>query len=293
MPCFHPIPALQDGRKITLHPRPASSANMRLPCGNCVGCKTARAQEWASRCVHELREHHNAIFATLTYDDEHLPCDGSLVPAHLTNFLKRLRKAVDGGKEEWIKVNGPEFFYASKLRYLACGEYGDLRGRPHYHALLFGISCNDAVRATTKLFNSPELEAVWGYGTVNYGEVTRASAAYVAGYTTKSFGRVYCDSDGVVKQAPFLRCSKGIGKRYAERYAEDFKNGCLIVDGTPQRLPRYYKKRLEVLRPDIVEDGMMAQLSRDRDPQANSEERLRAGEVIMKRKKELTRTHSL
>lgn len=288
MACFHPIPALQDGARVILHPRPLGSENLRLPCGRCIGCKTARSQEWATRCVHELREHHNAIFATLTYDDAHLPADGSLVPEHLTLFLKRLRKTVADSADTWISGNGPEYFYAKRLRYLACGEYGELRGRPHYHAILFGITCNDANRATNILFNSPELEWLWGHGTVNYGEVTRASAAYVAGYSVKSLGRPNCDSDGVVVVPPFLRVSQGLGKRYVDKYATDFRNGCVVVDGTPQRLPRYYKKRLEALRPDIAEDATMAQCAIERDPKANSEAHLRAGEVIMKRRRELS-----
>lgn len=292
MPCFHPIPAVQDGKKIILHPRPANSANLRLPCGNCIGCKTARSQEWASRCMHELREHHNAVFATLTYAPEHLPSDGSLVPKDLTDFLKRFRKAVSEGKE-WVSGNPPDSRYPSQVRYLACGEYGDIGKRPHYHAILFGVTFNDSRAATHKLFNSPQLERCWGLGTVNYGKVERASAAYVAGYTTKSMGRVHCDDDGVVKVAPFLRCSKGLGREYALKYAEDFRSGCLIVDGSPTRLPRYYKKLLEAHRPDVAEDAAMAQAVRVRALDANHPDRLEAGEKIAKRKRELTRSHSL
>lgn len=292
MACFHPIPALRDGTKVLLHPRPASSANMQLPCGNCIGCKIARAQEWASRCMHELREHHSSVFVTLTYEDKFLPPGGQLVPKDLALFLKRLRKVCESPLVDWISVNtdGP---YVKRLRFLACGEYGEQFGRPHYHAILFGVGFPDALRATAKLWRSPGLESVWGKGTVNFGQVTRASCAYVAGYVHKSMGRNYCDSDGVVMQPPFLRCSKGIGKLYAQRYADDFKHGFLVVDGDRRKVPRYYKKVLEGVRPDVLEDAEFAASKFRRDPRSMSREGLAAGEVIARRKRELSHSPTM
>ena len=63
---------------------------------------------------------HNA-YITLTYNDDHLPANGSLQPRDLQLFWKRLRKARTPG-----------------IRYYACGEYGDQTARPHYHAIIFG-----------------------------------------------------------------------------------------------------------------------------------------------------------
>jgi len=287
MPCFHPIPAEDDGSNVVLHPSKGAQ-NLSLPCGNCIGCKVARAQEWAARCMHELREHHSAIFATLTYSEKWLPPSGSLVPDDLMLFHKRLRKAMYEG-EAWLSVNESGAF-AGRLRYVACGEYGDVGGRPHYHSILFGLGCNDKVRATSKLFNSPELERVWGLGAVKFGEVTHASCAYVAGYTAKSFGRSYCDSDGVVLERPFLRCSKGIGSEYVRRYADDFRSGALVVDGVARKIPRYYRQKLSEWRPDVSQE--LEYNLKDRYSELN-EERLVAGEVIAKRGAELTRSHSL
>lgn len=294
MPCYHPIPALRDGRKVVLHPKPLGSENMWLPCGGCVGCKIARAQEWASRCVHEMREHHSAIFATLTYDDENLPYDGSLVPTHLQLFLKRLRKVVAGNEEAWITVNR-DGLYAKRLRFIACGEYGDKRGRPHYHGILFGVGFPEARKVTDKLRTDDRLTALWGKGQVNFGEVTRASAAYVAGYTFKSLGRSYCDADGVVLHPPFMRCSNrpGIGAEYARRYACDFRSGSLVVEGRSTRIPRYYKKKLEETHPDVLEDAAMAQAMRQRDPHDASREGMRAAEAIAKAKRKMRDSHSL
>lgn len=301
MPCYHPIPAERDGRNVVLHPKSAGttvgrgkwsdSANMSLPCGSCVGCKITRSQEWASRCVHELREHHSAIFATLTYEDKYLPADGSLVPAHLRDFLKRLRREVEL-ERPWVFVNPPGSLYHRKLRFMACGEYGDLRGRPHYHAILFGVSFPDAQRVTSSLYNSAQLERTWRYGNVNFGEVTRASAAYVAGYTAKSLGRYHADDDGVALEPPFLRVSKGLGSAFVDRHAEDLRSGSLVVDGVPHKIPRYYMKRLAEVRPDVLQEAQYNSQLRERGDSQWSD-RLAAGEVIAKRKRELTRRHSL
>ena len=78
-------------------------------------------------------------FLTLTYADEHLPPNGSLVVADLQKFIKRLRK-------HYAKRNN-----GIKLRYYACGEYGDRYGRPHYHAIICGLSLRQEDKDLVKL----------------------------------------------------------------------------------------------------------------------------------------------
>lgn len=298
--CFHPVPAMYHGADIIVRPQHRSDANISLPCGKCPGCKTSRAQEWAARVVHECRDHHASIFATLTYTDHHVDPDGALVPGHLSDFLRKLRKLVARGHDNII-ANGDDTPFPNRLRYLACGEYGDRTGRPHYHALLFGIAFTDATAATSKLLNSPTLEKVWGRGTVNYGAVTAASAAYVAGYTVKSLGAQQHSVDGVVIPRPFLRCSRhpGIGARYADTYAADFRFGSLVVDGSHHRVPRYYRKRIAQTNAQLAEEiseNILKRITGDPfgDPtHPQHPERLRAAELIHRRKQELTRSHSL
>jgi len=305
MPCYHPIPASRDfgiaraipglGAKqlrtsVRLFPG-REKQNIQIPCGRCLGCKTRRSQEWAARVMHEARYHEHTLFVTLTYDPEHLPKNGHLVPRDLQLFLKKLRKAAATGHQHII---------GNRVRYLASGEYGDIFGRPHYHAILFGIGFRDEQIATKDLKRSPTLEALWGMGTANYGQVTMASAAYVAGYTAKKLGSTHCDSDGVVLEPPFLRVSTrpGIGADYAHRYASDFRMGSLVVDGEHRAMPRYYKKLLETHRPDIAEDAAYAIHERhveriSRDPLGALPERLVAAETIHKRKLQLTSNRTL
>ena len=46
---------------------------VRVPCGQCVGCRLERSRQWAIRCAHEAQSHERNCFITLTYDNEHLP----------------------------------------------------------------------------------------------------------------------------------------------------------------------------------------------------------------------------
>jgi len=116
---------------------------------------------------------------TLTYADENLPAGGTLVPAHLSLFLKRLRYAL-----------APE-----RIRFFAVGEYGDQSERPHYHLALFnyrtcerGRTDYDAINRRGRCCDQCEvIRREWGYGAVDLGQLEPNSAAYVCGYVAKKW----------------------------------------------------------------------------------------------------------
>lgn len=166
-----------------------------LPCGKCLGCYQRNARAWALRCKLELQYHSHAVFTTNTYRDDALP--PTLSKRHLQLWLKRLRKAL-----------GP----ARPVRYFASGEYGEKRGRPHYHAILYGVGLHD----------QELLEDTWQHGHVRTGHALTEGIAYVAGYTAKKNGdrlamkhdRVDPDTGEVYQyQPPFILMSRngGIG----------------------------------------------------------------------------------
>lgn len=128
-------------------------------CGQCLPCRLNRRRLWTHRMMLEGYMHENCSFATLTYDEENLPADGSLKPDDARKFLMRLRKSM----------------YPRKLRFVLVGEYGDISERPHYHAALFGIS----------LLETDLVRKSWGHGHVMLGDLTPDSAQYIAGYTVK------------------------------------------------------------------------------------------------------------
>ena len=77
------------------------------------------------------------------------------------------------------------------MRYFHCGEYGETTGRPHYHAVLFGVRFEDqkeVVQGPGKpaLFTSRQLDRLWQHGDCRIGAVTFESASYVARYCVKN-----------------------------------------------------------------------------------------------------------
>lgn len=188
-----------------------------VPCGKCQGCRADRSREWSIRMLLELEEMKNAIFVTLTYNNEHLPrlADGTptLDIRDTQLFLKRLRKKFSG----------------KKIRFFLCGEYGSNTHRPHYHAILFGLDLfdfrdlrpvsNNQIGQT--IYTSPTFEKVWQNGFVSLGEVTFHSCNYVARYTLKKqFGRKDEYEDG--RKPEFVVSSRrpGIGKTAAIKRLE-------------------------------------------------------------------------
>lgn len=247
MPCYYPVYGYKrESGGITFNPRDGQADNeVALPCGRCIGCKLARSQEWAIRCMHEASMWEQNSFITLTYSDEHLPATGSLDNKILTRTFRKMRKN-----------------YGLKFKYFACGEYGDNFGRPHYHAILFGIDFEDKVPINLTdlgdtLYRSERLEKIWPYGLSSIGAVTFESAAYVARYCTKKitgpladehYQRVNTETGEIHKVHPeFMRCSlnPAIGREWFDKFKPDTHKGFITRNGKKLPLPKYYLKLLE------------------------------------------------
>lgn len=225
--------------------------------------------------MHEAALYDRNVFVTLTYDDEHMPPSGSLVPADLQKFIKRLRQAV-------VRDGGTFVSSGKGVRFFACGEYGERTGRPHYHALLFNVAFGDQHRVGADLFSSDSLRALWPFGDHKIGELTAKSAAYVAGYNLKSRYGSWCNLDGEVVERPFLRMSRrpGIGSDWLERFREDLQNGFLVADGRRNRVPRAYLRRLQKLDPALAEQVQYRSLQHALKSDGRDPARLAAGEKI-------------
>lgn len=252
MACYSPIEALQDGPRgaVRLWP-PKGTANLAIPCGKCIGCRTDRATQWAARCQHEASQWEANAFLTLTYDDEHQPEEGHLRPRDLQLFFKRLRKYADGSGSTLNRNR------SGNIRYFACGEYGDETQRPHYHALMFNCGFTDTRRVGKDLYESDTLRDLWPYGHNRIGAATPAAAAYIAQYSLKKQGQGDHDKDGVWRPAPFLRMSlrPAIGNTWLAKYKQDLRHGYLVTsDGRQKAVPRYYRKRLEQLDYELAEE---------------------------------------
>lgn len=254
MPCYFPLSGfwVKAVARWMRHP-PSLSVDplqdfrsMTVPCQQCVGCRLERARQWAVRCEHEMRRHDRNCFITLTFDDDHLPDDGSICVRDMQLFMKRLRKKFGAG-----------------VRFYMCGEYGDQFGRPHYHACLFNMDFPDKYkwRVTANgdtVYRSEILERLWPFGQSEIGSVTFESAAYIARYIMKKMtGELavryyeYVDSDGVVtdRVPEYTNMSRmpGIGSDWLSKYRGDvYPSDFIVLNNKKFRPPRFYDNRYEI-----------------------------------------------
>lgn len=283
MACYHPIPAWQGENGVVKLWPPLDKENLALPCGNCIGCKAARANQWAKRCAHEAKNWTNNIFVTLTYDNEHLPPGGYLDAAELQRFFKRLRRDRERNREAYSSD------HRHRISYFACGEYGEKYERPHYHALIFNTDFADkyktGVRKGHTIFHSDTLAKNWTHGKTEVGYATPAAANYIAQYAMKRLGKGDFDpATGEYKPAPFLRMSTrpAIGYAWLDKFKDDLQNGYLVDQGKKTAVPRTYLNRLKRIDPELEEEITFNKskfIAPDDTP-----ERRRAAEIIHQHK---------
>lgn len=296
MPCYHPLDAV---RIQTLSARPDlrhlnkyrisfkrsefdAGMPIKLPCGQCIGCRLERSRQWAIRCCHEAMLHDKNCFITLTFSPEYLDTRKNQWSLDLRDwqlFMKRLRKK-----------------FGSHIRFYHCGEYGQMcancdkslhncqcpspvhtLGRPHYHACMFGFDFPDKeifkITPTGHiLYTSKILEELWtcpktkmqmGFCTI--GDVTFESAAYVARYIMK---KITGDQDkidehyvrfdtGEILKPEYTTMSRrsGIGRNFFDKYIDDiYPHDFVVLNGKKMRPPRYYDGILKTERPYTFDD---------------------------------------
>lgn len=237
-----------------------------IPCGKCIDCRLKYSREWANRCMLELLYHdpEECWFLTLTYDDDHLPLIGSekhafidndifpgtLVLSDLQRFMKRLRDHV------WRD-------YGKTLRFFACGEYGTLTHRPHFHLIVYSLPLPDKkLFAFSKhgfpLYQSEYLSSIWTNGFVNFGRVSWETCAYTARYCLKKSTGIKPGDYKVLGVLPeFVTMSRRPG--IASQYFEDHKDKIyefdeIILDnGNVIKPPKSFDRKYAELYPDVME----------------------------------------
>lgn len=230
--------------------RPACKCSLvTIPCGKCLACRVNNAASWATRCLHESQYVDTSCFLTLTYRPERVPIGYNLCKRDLQLFFKRLR------------------YYHSFRSYFACGEYGTKRGRPHYHAIIFGW-CPDDLEyfgqsySGMDIFVSRFIDDIWDNGFVKIGTLSSGSASYVARYQKKNLSSNYGN-----REPPFFLASRDIilsngsrGSLGAQWLLDNFKSLRLGYVHHPDhpdikcRIPDYYFRLLQRFHPDFYED---------------------------------------
>lgn len=187
-------------------------------CNQCLQCRVNRRRVWTNRLMFEQEDFDCASFVTLTYSDEFLPKNSSLVPHHVRDFIQRLRRD-----------------FPRSLRYYYCGEYGDGKGErkinPHYHIALFGYPhCQIYPQVRTPLEQKNRrscgcppcalIRKKWNMvtkksrtgGFTDVGTLTKDSIQYISNYVTK----ISKEDKKLIKTSGrypvFARMSQGLGK---------------------------------------------------------------------------------
>ncbi len=218
---------------------PITLSGVEVPCNKCIGCRIAISRDWSCRILHELEYYKESCFITLTYNEENIPKTGSIVKEDLRNFMKRLRKNTK-----------------KKIKYFACGDYGEEKGRPHYHLITLGINYDwegfkykKTIKSKGKMIKIYEVDE-WTNGFVHVGTVTPDSVRYVTDYVMRSYSGTLLTEKYGKKENPFRSVSQGLGRQFCLDNQEKLKREeCTQYQGVRVGLPRYYRNILEIKNP--------------------------------------------
>lgn len=167
---------------------------VEVPCHCCWQCRADKVRNWTGKALAEAATSAAVDFVTLTYCDRTSPeahwIADPVEPGHakdlhyedVQKYLKRIRKA------------------GHRVRYIVAGEYGDRKGRAHWHLLLFWQDGRpERFQARKKkyphlygdalLYGNEWQDEFWHHGHVNYQRFSEQAAKYVCKYLLKWDGQ--------------------------------------------------------------------------------------------------------
>lgn len=254
-----------------------------IPCGKCIGCRLDYSREWANRGYLESKLWKQNFFVTITYNEDNINIPewiedqdgytydndgtwtGTLVPKHLTQFIKNVRQIM---KREHNQDN---------IRFMACGEYGTETERPHYHIIFFNLKLpiedlyNPRIIHKEIYYQSHIIERAWKYGISNVSECSWNTIAYTARYITKKINgpnslQEYSEK-GQIKE--FFRVSRmpGIGEGYYQKHWKEIYEKDEIIIKNKQGIisckpPKYFD---ELYKKDHPNEWKELQWKRERE----------------------------
>lgn len=211
-----------------------------IPCGKCPSCLNDKAREWAARLELEssLYPDNMNYFVTLTYNNDSIPVanNGSytLRKHDVSAFMKRLRKRMsDLGLQ------------TEKIRFFACGEYGEKSYRPHYHLLLFNCNLSSTLRVHERkngytYYRSSVIESCWKFGNSIVCNMTSADIRYTARYTLKKAGgrdKSAYEALGIAPEFTLMSRRPGIG--YGADIDNALNSSLILQNGEVAPIPKY------------------------------------------------------
>lgn len=245
----YPIPKVEDGKPIY---------GFGAGCGKCIICLKKRKSQWSFRLQEERADAFSSAFLTLTYEDRFLP-QGENGPTgnkgdHF-NFIKwlkyyeskkRLSRRKEISEAEWIRKQAG-IKEDKPLKYYGIIEYGDQKGRPHLHYIIFNVkdwaNVKKAWSTQKKIGKNYYPDESMGISEID--ECNQNTIDYVLKYITKH-DPTNGDFEGKEKELSFM--SKGLGAGFINpgtlRYIQQ-PHGNQVVSsrGVKTALPRYYNKK--------------------------------------------------
>ncbi|QCS36686.1 replication initiator protein [Capybara microvirus Cap3_SP_613] len=241
---------------------------LQVPCGICKECLKKNARDWAFRCVKEASQYKENYMITLTYDNDNLPFNGSLVKDEISKFNKKLKTYLS-------RLNLP-----SDFRFFGCGEYGSQFGRPHYHIIYFNLQLSKlsellGLRYYGKsskgfpIYSCKFLDDTWSKGIVKVSECDIGSCAYVAHYVdkkkcfTKGQKEFFYNNTGLVPDFCVMSRNPGIGSCFIEDVDNNFLKGFFnaYLNGQCYAIPKFYINKLKdygLTSYDIYKDNLLS-----------------------------------
>jgi len=232
------------------HPRYSGNQpiySVNVACGKCQPCIKRRINQWAFRMIQEDKRSTSSYFITLTYDTDHVPMTAlgnlTLRKKDLQDFFKRLRYYHDKDGTYLKEIKKKKKIRRKPIKYYACGEYGGLFGRPHYHAIIYNAFPDCFSKA-------------WTFGNIKFREADVPSMFYTVKYIEKKESDQWHYDEEVIPE--FSLRSKGLGSNYVtdeslKHHTANLDNNYVLSENFKIALPRYYNK---IFWPDTKdEDG--------------------------------------
>lgn len=259
MPCYKPSVAYLplDGGQLSFTEK-KNCRTVSIACRQCIGCRIMMQTAWTVRIMAEANMNSENWFITWTYDDAHMPVNGSLQYSDFQYLNRKLRKEL------------------GSFRFFVAAEYGDSFGRCHFHSINFGLHLPDLevkrFASGSVRYTSKTLERLWGKGNVFIGTVTPQSARYVASYCLKKLGgklaedkysRVDESTGEIVRLTPeFARMSlkPGIGASFFDKYWQEIVANRAVVGagGVKYSIPRFFNERINAWDDDALVSAIQA-----------------------------------
>ncbi|QCS36789.1 replication initiation protein [Tortoise microvirus 104] len=215
MACAYPV---------TVHLK--SGLTIQTPCRHCHNCRSRKVNDLMFKAQVEAyyayKKDKGCTFVTLTYADELIPANGSLCYDDFDKFNKRIKYYLKG----------------IPYHYIACGEYGDSLGRPHYHVCFIGLDVGQIDKLIRK---------TWQYGLVQTGALRQGGLRYITKYMSKQISQKKWEELNPDLEKPFITASQRMAYDYIQENLEElsvnnwqYKKGSKLLP-----LPRYLVKKLK------------------------------------------------